>query len=516
MYIMPEGYEDAVYSMDRTVGIVISIGTGIDLTASDDITSISGDFLPMSNVVQLTDAVYSMTGGLATFEGRGIPTATNRNMVVPPISPVHNPPEVGVWSSGISDETGAMDFTMVLSFGSTHTSAFRVYTSGPNVTEASIIYDSSAQTVEYGQGYFGVRDEGSYSSITIRVSRIDQTSCHLRIVEVEFGASVSMSNDMIGGEVTSIRELDPLETSIPMDELDISIINVDGDFDIDNPNSRLAELGIGYPLTLAFSIEDPAGKRYTIPCGRYYIGEWSSSDTRVTLAAFDGRWMLSEAYAAWTLSGAVSLGQSLDELLTEYNVPHSIDPGMYSIMPEREYVFDDSTSILDDVLSIQQAYGVYLIPEHDGTLRVTTEWMSENGGAIPVDTIFSWPSPRQLNIYNFVTVGYYTLDGAGNEFVEYVSRDLRTHPSESKTPVQIVGNPLIRTRERATMLMNRLVARITTSEVETEWMGNPAVDLGDTVAIPGRWTMDDPRSYLITYQETIFDGALSMRTRGAR
>lgn len=42
MMDVPDGYADAVVSTDRTIDVYISIGTGIDTTAADDITTVTG------------------------------------------------------------------------------------------------------------------------------------------------------------------------------------------------------------------------------------------------------------------------------------------------------------------------------------------------------------------------------------------------------------------------------------------------------------------------------------------
>ena len=64
--------------------------------------------------------------------------------------------------------------------------------------------------------------------------------------------------------------------------------------------------------------------------------------------------------------------------------------------------------------------------------------------------------------------------------------------------------------------MTRIISRLYTEEVEAEWRGDPAMDLGDTVSIPGRWTQSDPRSYGITYMEEVYDGGFRVTMRGTR
>ena len=63
----------------------ISIGTGIDTTAVNDITGWGGGMLEMSDPRQIVDATYTMSSNLATYEGEGIPTATHHEIIAPPI-----------------------------------------------------------------------------------------------------------------------------------------------------------------------------------------------------------------------------------------------------------------------------------------------------------------------------------------------------------------------------------------------------------------------------------------------
>lgn len=519
MYSTPSGYADAVTSEDRTVDILLSIGTGIDNTAADDLSTISGSFLPMTNTSQATDAIYYMTDELATFEGYGIKTAASAGIIAPPLEAVHYPPETSIWSDCISDAEGNIAFTFSLNLSAEHQSALRIYTTGPSVIEASAVYtdaDGTATTKAFTcyEGYIEVRDVMAYSTIAVTISKIDGAYRHVRIVEVEFGASISISKSEVGGEVTVIRELDPTEKSAPMGELDVTILNVTGTFDPDNPSTRLGEIQVGYPLYLSFVVKAD-GKQYTIPSGRYVIGERDSSDTRLKLAAFDARFSLSELYTTWTMPADQSLGQTLDDLLTDYSIPHIVDDALYEVMPDGEFTFDDESTLFEDLLTIQQAYAIFFIPDHRGSIELTGTWPSDAYGSIPTATIFSWPSPKQTKRYNYVQVGYKVEEGSATK-TYYVETDLRTDPTEGKVVLQITDNKLITTSGRATSLMNRLITRLYDEEVETDIRGDPAMDLGDVVEIPGKWTQDAPRSYKVTYIEETYDGTYRATVRGTR
>lgn len=519
MQDMPDGYSDAVASPNRKIDVYLSIGTGIDNTAADDITAVGGSFLPMSNTAQVTDAIYYLTPELATFEGYGIKTAVDAGMIAPPLQAVHYPPEAGIWSESISDAQGAISFVFTISLSQAHTSALRVYTEGPTVTSAKAVFTNGETSVEKAfschSGYIEVAEVQTYQTIEVVIFTLDAPYRHVRVVEVEFGASVTLSKSEVAGEVTVIREMDPTEQSAPMSELDLSILNVTGSFDPDNPTSRLDELRIGNLLGLSFTVINDAGRRYTVPCGRYWIGERNSSETRLDITAFDARWVLSELFVTWTIPAEQSIGKTLDDLLTDYSVPHIVDTSIYEMMPDGAYTFSDESSIADDLLTIQQAYAIFCVPDRQGSIKVTTEWPAGTYGTAPVTTIYTWPSPKQSKRYNYVQIGYVVQEGQGTK-TYYVEQDLRTDPTEGKTVLQISGNPLITTSTRATALMTRLIGRLYDEETETDWRGDPAMDLGDSVMIPGRWTQEEPRTYSTTYIEETYDGTYRATMRGTR
>lgn len=47
-------------------------------------------------------------------------------------------------------------------------------------------------------------------------------------------------------------------------------------------------------------------------------------------------------------------------------------------------------------------------------------------------------------------------------------------------------------------------------KTETDWRGDPALDLCDTIGIPGKWTQETPDTYKVIKTETTYDGALRM------
>lgn len=515
MFAVSDAYIEAIQSPDRMVDIYLSLGTDIDITAADDIVSIEGDFLPMSNVSQLTDANYSMTELLATYENGGIPTAPSYGVLVPPLSAKAYPPEVGIWSSALSDSTGAVDFHIRVTMAQAHVSALRLYTSGPAITSGEVTFtDEEGTTVtkplEPGSQYASVSGANRYLTIDIHVTGISEPNSHVRIVEIEFGTSFSLSRDKLSGSITLLQELDPTELSMPLSELDFSILNVLGEYDVDNPVTLFNQVAIGFPIDLSFTLTAPDGTRTTVPCGRYSVAAKRNSENNLEVTAYDLRWPLGDIYRPWTLNTTESLGLQLDALLTENDIPHTVSSEVLGIMPYNAYTFNEETSLLSDLLLIQQAYAVYFIPDRTGSVQVVTTLPSDTYGAVDVNGLFTWPSMVEFTSYNYVSVQY---GGVNSE--TSVEIDLRTDPSMAKTVLRI-ANPLVMSQSVAQTIANRLVSRLYSTMTETEWLGDPAMDLGDVVSIPGKWTQGEPPSYSVIRRESTFDGVFRSVIRGTR
>lgn len=77
------------------------------------------------------------------------------------------------------------------------------------------------------------------------------------------------------------------------------------------------------------------------------------------------------------------------------------------------------------------------------------------------------------------------------------------------------ANPLVQTREAAQKIADTLLASFKNPrrDVEVEWRGNPALLLGDRIAVIDK---DETNEYYVTRQELEFDGALRARLNGRR
>lgn len=506
MYVAPEGYRDIAHSTDRVESVYMSLGVNIDNTAADEITSYVANTLPMTNNNQLVDAMYEIDHELATYEADGIPTAESAGMIVPPVGPTRQV-RTAWWSQAMSDAEGDIATSITINFSQVHSSALTIYTDGPNILEGSVAftYNGNTDTVPL-TGHNGrcvASGNHQYTSITITITKIDQPYRHLRIAEFEFGDSITISTLTIANAITYIDEIDPFQQGLPMRELDFDLINVNGEYDEDNPNTIYQRLAIGNPINLSYTLFGN-GTRHTIPMGRFVIAEKRSNGNCITVTSYDTRWYLSQMYNSWSLSTSQSLGATLDTLLTSLEVAHTIDQDVYSIYPTANHTFDTESTVLEDIMEVLQAYGLTFIPNRVGTMIINTDFDSDAYGLIPPTIQFEWPTPNQMNRYNYIDIIY----GQGDHYI----RDLRPTPNQARV-VLSVNNGLVATEAQAVAICNRLVGRIYDKSMNIKWASDPVLDLGDTVDVFSIWTLNDtPATYRALKREITFDGMLKEDT----
>ena len=512
MYAMPEGYQEAMQADTREIDIYLAVGTNVDQTAADDIVSITANTLPMTNTAQLTDAIYEIEPGLATFEQYGIKSSADAGMIAPPIQATAYPPEVGMWSDVISDGDGNIDWSFTVELSKAHTSALSVFTREVGILEAEVTFyngDSQVATgaMEAGTNKVQYPDAVTYTRFTVHVTKIESPFSHVRVVEIEFGASQTLSKTTLTGTVSIIQEFDPTMLSIPLYELDFTILNVMGDWDIDNPTGMFNQIQIGYPIEAGLTCRTDGGQ-FTIPLGRFIVSEKKGSDTELSVTCYDPRKTLQDIYMTWSLSTETDLGTTITGLFTDAHIPHVVADGVFDIVPDNDITFDENTSMLDAMKYICQYYGVWLIPYRDGFIHVETAPPSDDYGDVMKDMVYQFPTAYGFTSYNHIQVSYGT-----QENTQYYALDFRANTTQVKSQISI-NNPLVLTQEKAQALANKVRASLYTQMVEMEWRTDLMNDMGDTMGMYGKWSQTIPTDYRCVYQDIQYDGGLSATVRG--
>lgn len=503
-----DAYKDAINARERKIDIFMSIGFGIDNTSADDMSSGVFQGLPMSSLSQITDANYVMTSGLATFEANGIPTAASAGMRVGPIVPADAPLEAGIWSDTISDEDGNMDWTLQMTFGNVHESSLTLFTPEVHILTAEVVFsvngtETLRKTYNSTSENLSLTDVAKYDSIQITVKKVDQPFMHLRIVELEFGSSVTLSRSVLSGEVSVITEKDRTGLSVPLNELSFSIINNKWVYDYDSPSDTAKAVAVGMPLMLSFRIETESGNK-TIQNGRFVIRDVDLKETIASVTANDPRVLFTDVNKEWVLSTSKSIGDAMDEICEELGVSHLCSEAMYSLHAPRDCSFDASSTYMDDLQQIFQLLGLDMVPGYDGILRIDYIQPYATYGNVGLDRMYSFPQKKtDSNPYNYISVHY----GEGTDTVDL---DLRTDKTVAINQLT-VRNDLVMTEAEAQSILTHLVSTINTSEVEVRWAGDPALEVGDLVGFPGRWS--DAVARYMSYQEIHFEGGMTAESR---
>jgi len=514
MYSAPAGYSDIQEYPFRSEGVYMSMGVYIDNTAADDITAITADKLPMSNVAQLTNAIYQLADGLATYEAEGIPTGLSAGMQAPPIA-LSDAQEYGLWSEDISDGNGDIDFSFTIRLSASHTSALTIYTSGPNITEGTVLFsvgdgEPVEESLDPHTGYATASGSFTFDTITVNITGIDAPYCHVRVAEIEFGDSVTIGMDQLANQVTFIDEIDPLQIGLPMQELDFDLINISGDYDEDKPNSLYSRLAIGNPINLSYTLAK-GRDRVTIPMGRFVIGERGSKNNCVSVTAYDVRWRLLNMYNSWSIDPSIDLATSINAILTALDVAHTIDAGVSEIYPMAAYTFSTDTSVLDDLHRIAQAYGLTILPDRGGTVVISQDFVTEDYGDLPVQNQISWPEASQLNKYNAIDVIYGT---EGNLDHYFLAQPLPAYTARS---VITINNRLVVTLAQAQAIANRIMSRLYAKAIKVKWLADPALDLYDQVGVFSQWTQGETAEvFKAIKREITYNGILTEETTFVR
>jgi hypothetical protein len=449
----------------------------------------TGNFLPMSNPEHLVNAIYYITPGLATFEGRGIPTASSAGMIAPPTQPSHYPPEVGIWSDVISDAQGNINYKVTATFsGRVHTSALTLFFDKIFPTEFSIRYFLRGNQVDYinvvnnRSTWWQTEKVVTYDRWELEIHRMSEGFVHFRMPEIEFGASLSFSRDKMAGTVRYIEEFDLLGTRSPISQLSFSLVNIGGTYDDDNPD-KIVNIDRTTPIYAMMNIHFEEGDTETIPLGLFYIREQRVTGNRYDITAQDSRAILQDKRPNLTLLTTKSLGDYITEMLKDYMIRHVVDPMMFSVYVDQAVTLDPDMDALTMLNHIRQYADVQMWMDRAGSLHIGPK-TGDNYGTIPPGMLFKWPAvDTRDTVHNVITVLYAEKS--------MFTLDLRTNINDVRLVLNI-DNPLIITQAKAMLVAARIAQSLPKSNRKRiEWRGDPTMETMDRFRAVTRFNDQD-------------------------
>ncbi len=266
-------------------------------------------------------------------------------------------------------------------------------------------------------------------------------------------------------------------------------------------------MGLGLPVELSFTVET-ADSRETVPMGRYYITERVFSGSVARITAQDIRGPMGQTYPTLTLGTSDSIGEMLEDILTDEGIPHLVPSGLYSLHLDREFAYDGDASLLDILTWLGHKTGWVMVVRRDGTLSFASAASPGDYGMLSKGNMFDYPKLQSPSSYNAVTISM--ADG-----VSY-THDMRTDPSATMLALT-VRSPMITTTAERDALVARVVAGLHPQTVKVPFQGDPCIDPGDLVKAPTRHTDDALHLPLMTVTgiETTYGGSYREVLRGS-
>ena len=468
---------------NRMVKMFAMIGSDIDSTSADDLSiADTSNMLNLSNIAQLTDAIYVIPP-IATYEGDGIDTSAG--CYAPPVTTASSTSaallQSGVWSSSISDGSGNLSFTLDLSFGGNeHTSALTIYFGDCYATAMTIGWYRSGSlvktytTASNANSIFTPKDDDvpvkqTYDRIVIQITKVNKAYCHVKLAEIEFGASYTLGSEYITGTTKLIYNHDPLGLTQSPNELDLTYLNIGGTFDDDNANQLYSNFALKNTINLNFEVTVGSSKE-TFLMGRYYIADRYVTGNKFNVTALDCRGLMQNVSPVYTFSTSTSIGAAITYLLNDNGITSVIDNSLNSIYPAAAVEFDGRTDLLTMVQFAVQYCEADMWVSRDGILYIGSQSSrTYPNGTIEKPDMYTYPSIESITAYNVIQITYggsvYEIDQSG----------------EDPRVVVAVDNPFITTLAKATSVAQRVAAGFVNYCKRVKWRGDLSMLPGDGI-----------------------------------
>ena len=180
----------------------------------------------------------------------------------------------------------------------------------------------------------------NYGRVEIEFVKTAFPERYIKLQYIKYGVEIDWGDDLIiSAKMT--EEIDVTNETLSINTAEISIIDEENDFDLQNQNGAWISIQADQQLRIVEEIE---GK--TIECGSFFVSKWSSKDNEITFSLVDSIGLLDKTnfYDGQIYSG-VSAGQIIDAImqsagLTKYQVDEEVSAiplsGHLAIQSHRE------------------------------------------------------------------------------------------------------------------------------------------------------------------------------------
>lgn len=557
----------------------------VDVDARTDATVTSTSTETVSDTAYTVDDIDFIDRNYATYEtdrwqlGGGF-------KLLPSSAPYQS---MGWWSGILSHatlKTFTHNITITCTFTGDHSSPGISInwdsTNGECAEEFDVkFYDSSnvlietiSETTNTDSQYSNDTAVSNYRKIEVIIKKWSVGDRRARIEEIIFGVITvySKDNKLITCRIS--EEIDIVSATIPANQLEFTIDNLDNAFDILNPSGIYSYLQEQQRIDAYMGVMVSGAEEY-VNMGRFYLDEWKTEDNQIgaTFKALDRLNLLNQETYYKGLKQTITLYDLAEDVLQDFGLTSSeynIDTALQSItmtnfLPVCTYrealqyiatagecvFYVDRDNIIQIIQLSNTSTGVTLdfdnsykapsinlekiIKQYDVDLNTYSTSGSTSDiykGIVYINgtsTIWlTYDSPAE-NASASVDVGsidaetYYTgacsltITSTGDTAITItgnvisISKTPITTSGESTGGVVKVESPLITDSQRASSVGAWVKSELQKREIfESEWRTNPALELTDLADIENQFTTYTDSRIL--KQEFNYDGALKGKT----
>jgi hypothetical protein len=522
MYPVDDSYKDAIRAPTRDVTCTVTFDI-TDVTAYQDVSGVvAAPEAPISDKTQIVDRARIPSYVQTTWEAGRF--TLDGVMSFPDEDNALNG-EMGFVSAEICGASRVFSSrpTLTIDFASLHSSigltiSFDVGKGECGESFEVIAYDAAGGVVDNVliegntdviRQAFGQLD--GYKRIVIRILRWSVPNRRARVMEVDFGIVREYGDDnLISAKL--IEDMDPMSGQLPSPEFSFTVDNSGKEFNILNPTGFYIYLQEWQPVTAAMGVRVNGAYRQ-MPLGEFYLMDWTSEAGALT-TSFTARTAL-ERLGTLEYEQLMAKPQSLAELAESVFTAAEFDTFRYAIDPALKNVqtlgFVERTDCktLMQMIALAGRCVVYVSRSGAVTLkRVETEETAD--ARIDFGVMFDEAKIQLSRLVREVEVAYWT-DSETSSVVSATVPYLTMGDT-----LKVEDNKLINTEAQAQQVADWLLMQAGKRAMhDMNWRGDPAHELGDTVAIENAFGEDIDA--MITRQEIAYAGYLSARTeaRGA-
>lgn len=513
MYPVSERFKETVYANRRMTDARVVFEV-LDIDAWENNSKTASSEATISRLDQTTNKNRGMSRKYATLEKNY--WALDGSFFLPP-EPNESPDlELGWWSGVLCGEDGTFDPHQTLTFDFTkdHSSMGISVAFDDAANEFAAEFDiniyNSGDTLIYSESvtgnttakYVWMEQLNNYRKVELVIKRWAKPYRRARVVEVDFGVVKEYAGRKLY-KLNLLQEVDLTSSTLPASEAVFTVDNSDQEFNFLNPQGFYRYLQERQEVFVEMGVEVYPDVFEYLKTGKYYLYDWRSEDDdqAVTFIAQDIFRILDDYEFESQTANSQTLYDLAVEVFTAAGIEdYEIDPALQSITTQAIYRKMTGRNLMQHICMAGRCNA---LTDREGRPCLKRLQGTQPVSAITFDNTYQEPRAKLDKLISAVEVNIYDNGSVDDVYV------LANGP---KGEVYRIDNPLINDSTTAQAVAEWVLSILNQRALHevSDWMQNPALDLGDIVAVENVYGPDAEARIYRT--ELIFDGALEGRT----